>query len=169
MERDPEIQRLIDEAAIRRLLALYPRALDRQDHELLASLFHPDAIDEHGPINGPATDFVNFMATGSVPGHHWMHHNGTQLIDIDGDVAHTETYTLAFYREPDEDGNPSNREVFLRCRYIDRVERRDGQWRIAHRKVAFSPCHVLTVTEEYPMWDGTIREGMVGADVSYQH
>ena len=50
-----------------------------------------------------------------------------------------------------------------------RVERRDGQWRIAHRKVAFSPCHVLTVTEEYPMWEGTIREDMVGADVSYHH
>jgi hypothetical protein len=49
VDRDPEVQRLIDEPAIRRLLASYTRAIDRQDHDLLASLFHPDAIDEHGP------------------------------------------------------------------------------------------------------------------------
>jgi ketosteroid isomerase-like protein len=159
VDRDPEVQRLIDESAIRRLLDSYPRAIDRQDHDLLASLFHPDAIDEHGPFNGPAQGFVDFMRNGETPGHHWMHHNGTQLIDIQGDVAFTETYTLAFYREPDAEGQRSNREVFLRVRYIDRVEKRDGEWRIAHRRVAFSPCHVLEVTEEYPMWDGTILEG----------
>jgi hypothetical protein len=56
-----------------------------------------------------------------------MHHNGTQLIDIHGDVAFTETYTLAFYREPDAEGQRSNREVFLRVRYIDRVEKRGGE------------------------------------------
>jgi ketosteroid isomerase-like protein len=159
VQRDPELQRLIDEAAIRRLLAQYPRALDRQDHELLASLFHPDAIDEHGPFNGPAQGFVDFMRAGGVAGHHWMHHNGTQLIDIDGDVARAETYTLAFYREPDAKGATGNREVFLRVRYLDRVEKRNGEWKIAHRRVVFSPCHVLTVTEDYPMWDGTIIEG----------
>jgi SnoaL-like domain len=159
VHRDPELQRLIDESAIRHLLAQYPRALDRQDHELLASLFHPDAIDEHGPYNGPAQGFVEFMRTGGVPGHHLMHHNGTQLIDIEGDVAFAETYTLAFYREPDPEGGHSNREVFLRVRYLDRVEKRDDEWRIAYRRVAFSPCHVLTVTEEYSLWENTITEG----------
>jgi hypothetical protein len=46
IERDPELQLLIDESKIRKLLELYPRALDRQDPELLASLFHPGAIDD---------------------------------------------------------------------------------------------------------------------------
>jgi hypothetical protein len=41
MERAPEVQRLIDEAAIHGPLAQYPHATDRQDHELLASLFIP--------------------------------------------------------------------------------------------------------------------------------
>jgi ketosteroid isomerase-like protein len=158
VKRDPELQKLIDESAIRRLLAQYPHALDRQDHELLASLFHPDAIDDHGPYNGSAEGFVEFMKERGMSGHHWMHHNGTQLVDIQGDVAFTETYTLAFFREPAPDGKQSNREIFLRVRYLDRVEKREGQWRIAHRRVAYSPCHVLTVTEEFPMWEKTILE-----------
>jgi hypothetical protein len=68
MERDPEIQRVIDESKIRNLLDKYPRALDRQDHELLASLFHPRAIDEHGVYNGSASRYVNFMAAQGWPG-----------------------------------------------------------------------------------------------------
>ena len=45
IDRDPELQRPLDESAIRNLLDKYPRALDRQDPELLASLFHPGAQD----------------------------------------------------------------------------------------------------------------------------
>jgi hypothetical protein len=40
IERDPELQRLIDESKIRNLLDKYSRALDRQGHELLASHYH---------------------------------------------------------------------------------------------------------------------------------
>jgi hypothetical protein len=165
---DPAVQRLIDESAIRYLLASYPRALDRQDHALLASLFHSDAIDEHGPYNGPASGFVEFMRSGGKAGQHWMHHNGTQLIDIDGDVALTETYTLAFVRQPRSDGSEGEEEVFLRVRYLDRVEKRDGIWRIAHRRVVFSPCHVLPITSEYPTWPGTLLEGDSTTDPLYE-
>lgn len=166
-DADAVIQRLVDESAIRHLLDSYPRALDRQDHELLASLFHPDAIDVHGPYNGPAAGFVEFMRMGGRPGQHWMHHNGTQIVEIDGDVANTETYTLAFVRQPRSDGADGEEEVFLRVRYLDRVEKRDGVWRIAHRRVVFSPCHVLPVTADYPLWEGTLLEGGVETDPLY--
>ena len=55
MECDRELQRLIGEWKIRNLLDKYPRALDRQDHELLASLYHPGAIDDNGVYDGSAT------------------------------------------------------------------------------------------------------------------
>ncbi len=58
-ERDPEIQKFIEESAIRNLLDKYPRAVDRQDHELLASLFHPDAIDDHGVYNCSVAGYVD--------------------------------------------------------------------------------------------------------------
>jgi hypothetical protein len=61
MPLDPTLQRLISESQIRTLLNKYPRALDRQDHDLLACLFHPDAIDDHGVFNGLAFEYVEFM------------------------------------------------------------------------------------------------------------
>ncbi|MET0377949.1 MAG: nuclear transport factor 2 family protein [Spongiibacteraceae bacterium] len=163
-ERDPELQRVIDESAIRRLLDNYPRALDRQDHALLASLFHPGAIDDHGVFNGPAAGFVEFMRGGSVPGTHWMHHNGTQIVEIEGDVANTETYTLAFCRQPPLNPGENDREIMLRVRYLDRVEKRNGEWKIAHRRVVYSPCQVLEVVEEWQLTPECLVEGGVGND-----
>lgn len=164
--RDPELQRLIDESAIRRLLASYPRALDRQDHELLASLFHPGAIDDHGFFNGSGEGYTDWIRTHAVPGQHWMHHNGTQIIDINGAVAECETYCLAFCRQPVA-GAERGAEIFLRVRYLDRVEQRDGVWRIAHRRVIYSPCHVLPISEEFRLTPECLLEAGFPADQTY--
>ena len=43
-----EIRALLDRQAITDALHLYCRAIDRTDEELLASVYHPDAIDDHG-------------------------------------------------------------------------------------------------------------------------
>lgn len=167
-ERDPELQRLIDESQIRRLLDSYPRALDRQDSALLASLFHPGAIDDHGVFNGPAADYVEWIRERSVAGDHWMHHNGTMLIEIEGDIANTETYTYACARMAPKDGDNRAREIFLRVRYLDRIEKRDGVWKIAHRRVVYSPCHIMTVEEEFPLPAGDcLFEGGVTSDPLY--
>lgn len=159
---DAAIQRLIDESAIRRLLDQYPRAIDRHDHELLASLFHPDAVTEYGSYNGPVAGFIDFMVGGEKPGQHWMHHNGTRLVDIDGDTARSETYCLAFCRQSEFLGAASDEEVFLRVRYLDHLEKRDGSWRILHRRVAFSPSQLVHISRDFPLWEGTFVES--GAD-----
>jgi len=167
-ERDPEIQKMIDESAIRNLLNKYPRAVDRQDYELLASLFHPDAIDDHGVYNGSAAGYVDWIKTMDIPGYHWMHHNGTQIIEIDGDVAFAETYCLAFYRQSEE-GKEGEKEMFLRVRYLDRVEKRNGEWRIAHRRVVYSPSQIVKVIEEFPIDDEvTLMEGGYPKDEVYK-
>lgn len=148
-QRDPEVQRLIDESAIRHLLSLYPRAIDRHDHELLASLYHPGAIDDHGVFNGLASDYVDFIREHSQPDVHWTHHNGTQIIEIEGDVANTETYCIALCRQGARGKDGFDAEIFLRVRYLDRIEKRAGQWKIAHRKVVYSPCHVAPISTDF--------------------
>jgi ketosteroid isomerase-like protein len=149
MERDPELQRLIDESKIRNLLDKYPRALDRQDHELLASLYHPGAIDDHGVYNGSATGYVDFMRAQGKDGVYWTHHNGTQIVEIEGDIAKCETYALALCRMGAAGEPGYDREMFLRVRYLDKVEKRDGVWKIAHRRVVYSPCHIVKIEEEF--------------------
>ena len=166
-ERDPEIQKVIDESKIRYLLDCYPRALDRQDYALLESLFHPDAIDDHGVYNGPAAGFVEFMRSGSQPGIHWTHHNGTQIVEIDGEVAHCETYTIALCRTGPAGNEGYGKQIFLRVRYLDRVEKRDGDWKIAHRRVVYSPCHMMDTSEPFPLTPECLIEGPEGIDPIY--
>jgi hypothetical protein len=103
MARDPELQRLVDEPNIRAFIHKYPRVLDHQDHALLATRFHPAAIDEHGHYNGSASGFVDWKTAGTQSGVHWIHHFGTKIIEFESDVvAHVETYRNEMVRRPDE-------------------------------------------------------------------
>jgi hypothetical protein len=56
------------------------------------------------------------------------HHNLLNVtIDLDGDTAHTETYYLFVGRNRDETN------WIAGGRYVDRLERRQGEWKIALR------------------------------------
>lgn len=51
------------------------------------------------------------------------------MCEIDGDVAHAESYSLGIFLDK---GSETGR--ILAGRYIDRLEKRDGEWRIALRR-----------------------------------
>jgi SnoaL-like domain len=130
-QRDPEIQRLLDRAAIEECLLRYTRGLDRHDVELTMSAFHPDALDTHGTFEGGPRDVADWA--NEQHGLRWARHQHyitNTTVDIDGDVAHTDTYYFIVLRRQDGTG-----QDFMGGRYVDRLERRDGDWRIARRIV----------------------------------
>jgi hypothetical protein len=95
------------------------------------------------------------MSAQGRPGVYWTHHNGTQIIEIEGNVAECETYTIALCRMAAAGERGYDREYFLRVRYLDWVEKREGIWKIAHRRVVYSPCHIVKIEEEFsptPEW-----------------
>jgi hypothetical protein len=53
----------------------------------------------------------------------------THTVEIDGDTAHAESYVLVTLLN--HDGETAR---FINGRYIDRLEKRDGGWRIAVRR-----------------------------------
>ncbi len=121
---------LSDRQQILDCLTSYSRGLDRHDDEILTAVYHADAIDHHEPFLGPPADFVpwanHFHEVDYVSHTHAiMNHT----VDIDGDTAHTETYFQAVLWR--KDGLLDVRGG----RYIDRLERREGVWRIAARQV----------------------------------
>ena len=126
-----DLRMLKDKAAIFELVNKYTRAIDRHDEEMIASVFHPDAIDNHGDFLGNVEQFIDWVNTGHseiAEGH--MHNVTSHTSEIDGDVAHAETYVIVVLRLAD--GEP------VRVgggRYLDRLERRNGEWRIALRRV----------------------------------
>jgi ketosteroid isomerase-like protein len=127
------LQDLIDREAIRTLIYAYCNAADRHDHVKMRSLYHEDAIDDHGAMSsGPAMDFIDrlpeIQASMEI-----LHHNVTTInIAIDGDYAEGEVYLLALHRVKGPEG-PF--DVLVGGRYFDKYARRDGKWKFAHRAI----------------------------------
>jgi hypothetical protein len=61
-------------------------------------------------------------------------HNSS--VELDGDVAHAETYVHAYHQFKKEAGQPVRIWLFA-GRYVDRHEKRDGEWRIARRVIVY--------------------------------
>lgn len=129
-ERARLTRELRDREEILRCVTAYCRAVDRIDRELLLRCYHDDAIDDHGVVRGTPVEFADWVAPHIAREAGASHMIANHHCDIDGDVAHAETYfvvTTMRHSEP--------KLVLTGGRYIDRFERRDGRWAIAARKV----------------------------------
>ncbi len=128
-----ELRALLDEREIRAVLMRYCRGVDRLDEELIRSCYHPDSTDDHGMYKGPGLEFGAYCvkalreSTAAT-----LHTLGQSLIELDGDTARCETYVVAYHRRNHDGGEVI--ETFG-GRYVDRLERRDGAWKIADRIV----------------------------------
>jgi hypothetical protein len=61
------LQELVDRADILDCVQRYARGIDRHDVELVASCYHPDAIDDHGLYVGPGRVWPNGPMTRPTP------------------------------------------------------------------------------------------------------
>ena len=127
-ELETRLQTLVDRQAIMDCLVRFSRGMDRFDRELFLSAFHVDATIAAGSfVGGPAALYEWASALHEQGQHATQHDLLNHTCQIDADVAHTETYYLFVGRNRDD----SN--WLAGGRYLDRLERRDGQWRIALR------------------------------------
>lgn len=129
------LQDLLDREAIRDCLHRYCRGIDRMDEACLRSVYWPDATDRHGPYQGTASGFVEWALEKLQDAPRGVHNLSNILIDLRGDVAGVESYFHALQADQDEQGQP--RETMLMGRYVDRFEKRHGEWRIAKRTVVY--------------------------------
>ena len=143
--------RLTDRMAIQDCLFRYVRGVDRKDWELVRSAYHPDAYDDHGNYKGGIDGFIESLITRHATIEQSMHVVGNIVIEFDGpDGALLEAYFITHQRLSPAAGDA--RSAYLRGapigpdeavetevvgRYVDRMTRRDGAWRIAHRTVVF--------------------------------
>ncbi len=129
---EEQVEELNRERLIRQKLQLYCRGIDRCDPDLIASVYHPDGTDDHGSFVGLGADFASYatehLRKGSESTTHFL---GESLFDfVAPDHASVETYVQAIHRRVDDEG------IFFEKfggRYVDRFEKRHGEWRIAHR------------------------------------
>ncbi|MFF0014945.1 nuclear transport factor 2 family protein [Streptomyces sp. NPDC005374] len=128
VERD--VRYLLDRSEILDCLARHARGCDRHDDELITSAYHADALDEHGFATNTGADYADWVnpahaATSQVHTHNITTHS----CEIDGDTAHCESYALVVLL-----GIDGRTAQIVSGRYLDRLERREGRWRIALRR-----------------------------------
>lgn len=142
---------LLAEREIRNNIYMYCRAVDRGDRELLRSLYHPDAKEEHGAYNGDLDGFIDYaFATLDWAKEGLSHHITNILIDVRGERAFAESAFISISpRATDLEGNEIDLIIF--GRYLDAFECRQGAWKIAHRRVVFDSNHTYPASGE---WSG---------------
>lgn len=133
---------MIAERQIRKILLRYARGADRKDWDLVTATFHPDAYDDHGPQKGSAAGLIEWAAQRHGPMEQSLHFLGNMLIDVTGDTAIAETACMTYQHLTTDYKSfstelPIYRQSIICLRYVDRFEKRAGEWKIAHRVCVF--------------------------------
>jgi hypothetical protein len=147
MSLDSEsLQRVVDRFAIQDALARYARGIDRRNWDVLRSAYHSDAYVDQGDYKGDVEGLIAAFSQRHAGIEQSAHLVANCLIEFDSpDGAVVETYFLALLRSdnlPKEmrdillgarAGEPGKIDLQSLGRYLDRFERRAGEWRIARR------------------------------------
>jgi hypothetical protein len=171
---DAEIQEMWDRQKCSEVLSKYCRALDRADLALMKSVYWEDAIDVHGVFEGNAHEFSEFIITEIK---NWFeiatHYICNVHMEYHGNEMYSEAYLISYCqvagtREKvetvfgptylsqlgDKIGEEHKQAFFMGGRYLDKLEKRDGEWRIARREV------VMDWNENWPA-NSILNEGML--------
>jgi hypothetical protein len=150
---DAQWRALLDKQACAEVMMTYCRAIDHRDEALLRSVFHPDSYHRHG-FRGPSSDpsrpsapgkpgdFVAFALEVLATHVHTHHQLGNIFVELedDGVTSFTEAYFTAYHRMRAKgdplaaaDAPDAEMDLWVAGRYLDRMEKRFGVWKIVHR------------------------------------
>jgi hypothetical protein len=127
-ERIARLERIADRQDILDCLTRFCRGMDRFDRDLFLSAFHADAQIAAGPYVGDVPGCYDWARAMHDAGQTATHHGLlNHSVEINGDTAHSETYYQFVGRNRDDSNWVAG------GRYIDRLEKRNGAWKIALR------------------------------------
>jgi ketosteroid isomerase-like protein len=128
LQRD--VQYVKDRLEIQDVIMRHARGVDRHDADLMNSCYHEDGVAAYGGTIVEARDhseWSNSAHQGRFSLH--LHNITTHTCEIEGDVAYAESYVIATFLSADQ-----TRASMVSARYIDQLERRNGEWKIAVRR-----------------------------------
>jgi hypothetical protein len=125
---------LTDKQAITDVVQSWALYRDTGDWDGLRSTVHPDAIMTATWFEGLFEAFIEAAQASWRRGSRSQHFLGGTVVEIRGERAIAQTRMAIMVR-----GMLGGTEVDVNCvgRFYDRVERRDGEWRIARRAVVY--------------------------------
>ena len=164
--REPDMNEIAARECLRQLVNTYSRACDRRDFALLRSLYHDDALEEHGDMfTGSADEYVVWVEGALANWSASAHYVTNMVFEIQGDYAEGETYKLNYHRTLD-----GRHEIITGSRSLDRFAKRNGEWRFLGRCVTLDWAHQREAsTEAYESFAAASPHGKPGPeDLSYE-
>lgn len=140
-ELEATVQAIADHRAVWDRELLYTRGLDRHDEELINDTFWPDAEASYGTLVS-MDEFAVWANESHAEYAAHQHHVTGVSVDVGGDTAHEEGYivyssnverdTARDTRGASTPGRvvPNSYATLGSGRYVNRYERRNGEWRI---------------------------------------
>jgi hypothetical protein len=156
---DTQLRAVVAKDQIRETIARVARGEDRRDAPAITAAFWPDATTEFGIFAGSFDEYLAWVVPGSPAVVLTQHLLGQTLIELTGDVALAETPVTAYHRI---DMGEQEQDSAIGGRYLDRVEMRHGEWRIAQRTMLYDWIQEYGVAVDW-------SQGMMGAPFSGDH
>jgi hypothetical protein len=138
--------RLAARLAIQDVEYRWCRAIDRRDYASMPDLFQPEAYDDHGSYKGDIAGLIDWLRGRHKSVLFSMHQMTNMLVEFADDKnALVEVYLTVVQRyAPGTAGGLSHLvktpfrsdchvDLVSRSRYVDRVQQRDGAWKILKR------------------------------------
>jgi hypothetical protein len=154
-----ELAALVDREKVRNCIARLARGEDRRDAGLIGDSFWPEASVDLGVFSGSFDEYLAWVVPGSPVIPVTQHVLGQSVIDCIGDVALAETHVTAYHRLVAEDGD---RDTVIGGRYLDRMDKRGGHWRIAQRTMLYDWYQHLGASTDW-------SQGLMGLPFSADH
>ncbi len=139
---EPQLQELLDKKACEEVIHRYGRTQDWLDDEGHSTVFWPDADVDFGFFKGSGEDFVTtVMAHEHTVPRRW-HLCTSVMVQLDGDTAKAECYGIAVGASEANGGGLQ--DTMFGGRYLDELEKRNGEWRISKR------TYILDWSHQFP-------------------
>lgn len=161
METVPkELQALLDREQIRDCLVRLARGEDRRNAGAITASYWPDASADYGIFAGNFDEYLAWVVPGSPALPVTQHFLGQTLIELGGGTAKAETHVISYHRVKlsEED----QRDTCIGGRYLDALEKRNGEWRIARRVMLYDWCQDLGAAVDW-------SQGVMGMPFSAPH
>jgi hypothetical protein len=129
------VREMLDREAIRDVINRFAIGADQGDWDKVASCFTPDAYFDSGPIfQGKIKEAIPIFHESLARFESTMHLTGTQVIELGGDKANVETYSIDYHRLNVEG---KQKDIIVGIRFLDNLVRQDEKWLIQRRVAKF--------------------------------
>ncbi|NQX89581.1 MAG: nuclear transport factor 2 family protein [Halioglobus sp.] len=142
--KTPDTAEVAERMAILDILNLHSRGLDRLDEATIRAAYWPDAQVDYGRFKGEARVFANLII-GVLGGQYALtrHALSNTLVTFEGNFAYSETCVHAGHLL-----QGGGEELLFYGRYLDRLEKRTGHWKIVYRQVVMDWSKRYSVRDE---------------------